>query len=611
MASSNGSVVGKDISNPLEEGLLKKVTDAKVFVVGAGGIGCELLKNLVLTGFQDIVVIDLDTIDVSNLNRQFLFQKRHVNKPKALVAKETVLKLNPNAKIEAKHDTVFNPEYNVHYFKQFDVVLNALDNNAARNHVNRLCLAADVPLVESGSAGYLGQVTVIKKKLTQCHECVPAPRQKTFPGCTIRNTPSELIHCVVWAKYLFNQLFGEEDADQDVSPDSADPEAVEEALNQKSTNQGNEEEKGASEIKRVNTRQWVRDIDYNCEQIFNKLFSADVKYLLSMDKLWKKRKPPVPMLWDSSIDKTIENESEHQKVLLPKDNMQLFFNSIQELKKQVKEQSDGILVWDKDNLAALHFTTSAANIRAHIFGIEEKSIFDIKSMAGNIIPAIATTNAIVAGLIVMQALFVIQKQFAKCRSVYVCKAPNLAKKLLKPCCLDPPNPKCYVCAEKREITLKMNVDTLTVENLKEKILKSHLGMLAPDVEVLDGKGTILLSSDEEDFDPVAMKKTLSNFGIGHGSRLTADDFLQNFDIVITIVHDSDLNSDTMFEVVSQSEPEPSSQSEEQPSDKTAKIVPASDKPTVTEKRKHENGSNGSEVPAKRLKSESEVMEIIE
>lgn len=111
---------------------------------------------------------------------------------------------------------------------------------AARNHVNRMCLAADIPLIESGTAGYLGQVTVIKKVevmpvvvaftyvfytgswqqlsrlkrccsvficvlqgMTECYECQPKPTQKTFPGCTIRNTPSEPIHCIVWAKYLF------------------------------------------------------------------------------------------------------------------------------------------------------------------------------------------------------------------------------------------------------------------------------------------------------------------------------------------------------------------------------------------------------------------------
>lgn len=51
-----------------------------------------------------------------------------------------------------------NPEFDVDFFKQFDVVLNGLDNLDARRHVNRLCLAADVPLVESGTTGFLGQV---------------------------------------------------------------------------------------------------------------------------------------------------------------------------------------------------------------------------------------------------------------------------------------------------------------------------------------------------------------------------------------------------------------------------------------------------------------------
>ena len=54
-------------------------------MIGAGGIGCELLKNLVLTGFGEVHIVDLDTIDLSNLNRQFLFRREHIKKPKALV----------------------------------------------------------------------------------------------------------------------------------------------------------------------------------------------------------------------------------------------------------------------------------------------------------------------------------------------------------------------------------------------------------------------------------------------------------------------------------------------------------------------------------------------
>ena len=59
---------------------------ARILMVGAGGIGCELLKNLVLTGFGEIHIVDLDTIDLSNLNRQFLFRHEHIKKSKALVS---------------------------------------------------------------------------------------------------------------------------------------------------------------------------------------------------------------------------------------------------------------------------------------------------------------------------------------------------------------------------------------------------------------------------------------------------------------------------------------------------------------------------------------------
>jgi len=64
-------------------------------VVGAGGIGCELLKNLVHTPIHKITAIDLDTIDATNLNRQFLFRYEHVGKSKAEVAGESVLQMKP------------------------------------------------------------------------------------------------------------------------------------------------------------------------------------------------------------------------------------------------------------------------------------------------------------------------------------------------------------------------------------------------------------------------------------------------------------------------------------------------------------------------------------
>lgn len=180
---------------------------SRVLMVGAGGIGCELLKNLVLLGFGEIHVVDLDTIDLSNLNRQFLFRHEHIKKSKALVAKETAQKFNPRVKIEAHHANIKEAQFNVAWFRSFNIVFNALDNMDARRHVNKMCLAADVPLVESGTTGFNGQVQVIKKGVTACYDCTPKDAPKSFPVCTIRSTPSQPIHCIVWGKsYLLKYV---------------------------------------------------------------------------------------------------------------------------------------------------------------------------------------------------------------------------------------------------------------------------------------------------------------------------------------------------------------------------------------------------------------------
>uniref|UniRef100_A0A8C4Z0H4 SUMO-activating enzyme subunit 2 n=1 Tax=Gadus morhua TaxID=8049 RepID=A0A8C4Z0H4_GADMO len=535
----------------------ESLSTCRVLVVGAGGIGCELLKNLVLTGFKNIEVIDLDIIDVSNLNRQFLFQKKHVGKSKAQVAKESVLQFCPTANITAYHDSIMNPDYNVEFFRNFMLVMNALDNRAARNHVNRMCLAADIPLIESGTAGYLGQVTVIKKGLTECYECQPKPTQKTFPGCTIRNTPSEPIHCIVWAKYLFNQLFGEEDADQEVSPDTADPEASCESITEARAMASETD----GDIKRVSTKEWARSTGYDPAKLFNKLFKDDIMYLLTMDKLWKKRKAPLPLDWHQ-----LESQGslglrspvmgsrfavglKDQQVLGVWGYCQLFQHSIETLRSELQEKGDGAeLVWDKDDAPALDFVTAAANLRMHIFSMTMKSRFDIKSMAGNIIPAIATTNAIIAGLIVMEGLKVVSGELESCRTIFLNKHPNLRKKLLVPCILDPPCANCYVCASRPEVTVKLNVLKTTVLALQDRILKERFGMVAPDVNIEDGKGTILISSEEGETD-ANNGKFLSDFGIRNGSRLQSDDFLQDYTLLINVLHAEDLEKDVEFEVV--------------------------------------------------------------
>ena len=96
--------------------------------------------------------------------------------------------------------------------------------------------------------------------MSECYECQPKPAAKTYPGCTIRNTPSEPIHCIVWAKHLFSQLFGEPDADNDVSPETEEAESEE----------GAESMEGVL-TQRISTRQWAENNDYHPEKLFHKV----------------------------------------------------------------------------------------------------------------------------------------------------------------------------------------------------------------------------------------------------------------------------------------------------------------------------------------------------
>lgn len=492
---------------------------------------------------------------MSNLNRQFLFHKEHVGKSKAEVARETALQFNPDAKIVAHFDSIFSTKFGVGFYQGFDLVLNALDNRAARNHVNRMCLNARIPLIESGTSGYNGQVELIQRGATQCYECAPKAAQKTYPGCTIRNTPSEPIHCIVWAKHLFNQLFGEDNADEDVSPDTADPEAAgdagQNAMAAESDEKGN--------VVRTSTKQWAQNSNYLPEKLFNKFFYDDINYLLSMENLWTSRTAPRPMKFGeiSDILAGVAVASDagvlpDQKIWSLAECQKVFADSVSKLKEQAGKLNEGDhLVWDKDDQDAMDFVTACANIRSLIFSIPQKSRFDVKSMAGNIIPAIATTNAITAGFVVLHAFKVLEKNFEQCQSVYMRLRANPRNQIFVPeKQLTVPNPKCYICADKPEAVLKVDTDVVTVKELRDDILIKVMGMVKPDVQRDDGKGSIVISSDPEETLEME-EKLLKDVKIVDGCILKVDDYFQNYELTITIVHKTAGRDEPRFQVVAE------------------------------------------------------------
>ncbi|KAL9120327.1 MAG: hypothetical protein Q9187_003118 [Circinaria calcarea] len=412
-----------------------RIKQSRVLMVGAGGIGCELLKNLVLTGFGEIHIVDLDTIDLSNLNRQFLFRHEHIKKSKALVAKETAERFNPYVKIEAHHANVKDPQFNVEWFQTFAIVFNALDNLDARRHVNRMCLAADVPLIESGTTGFNGQVQVIKKGKTECYDCNPKEVPKSFPVCTIRSTPTREI----------------------------------ETLRQES-----------QALKQI--RQSMGSEDF-ASYIFRKVYHDDINRLRSMEDMWKTRKAPSALDFDEVSKEahgiSISTAQRDQATWTLAENFTVFLDSLQRLSNRQKDAqlqandtgAPPILTFDKDDEDILDFVTASANLRSIVFSIETKSKFDIKQMAGNIIPAIATTNAMAAGLCVLQAFKVMRDNLSKAKMVFLERS---AVRVINTDTLKPPNPECNVCGNTQS---RLVVDTAraTLNDLVEDVLKLQLG----------------------------------------------------------------------------------------------------------------------------------------
>jgi NEDD8-activating enzyme E1 len=190
--------------------VLPALAQAKILVIGAGGLGCEILKNLALSGFKDIHVIDMDTIDVSNLNRQFLFRQSDVGKSKAEVAANFVQRRVPQVKITPHNCKI--QDFDEDFYMQFTLVVCGLDSVEARRWINATLVdmvdesnpESLKPLVDGGTEGFKGQARVILPSISSCIECqlsMHAPRA-AVPLCTLATIPRQPQHCIEWAHII-------------------------------------------------------------------------------------------------------------------------------------------------------------------------------------------------------------------------------------------------------------------------------------------------------------------------------------------------------------------------------------------------------------------------
>jgi len=215
-----------DCPNPLIAPGLRQVLGDKtvnrlqsqhLFVVGAGAIGCEILKNLASIGVGTgnegkICLTDMDTIEKSNLSRQLLFRDSDVGKFKSAAAHEAALRFNSALKLESHSSKVgggeaHNPFDDSFWSKNVNVVMNALDNVEARLYMDSQCVAHQKALIDAGTMGPKGNVQVVVPHQSESYASSADPPEPAIPVCTLKNFPYAISHTIQWGRDLFDGLF--------------------------------------------------------------------------------------------------------------------------------------------------------------------------------------------------------------------------------------------------------------------------------------------------------------------------------------------------------------------------------------------------------------------
>lgn len=182
----------------------------RVFIVGAGALGCELIKNVALMGFGGVSITDMDTVEMSNLSRQFLFRDHHIGQHKSTVAGEQAKRINPSIQIssyEAKVGAETEGVFNEAFWERHSAVLNALDNVSSRQYVDERCLLYQRPLFESGTLGTKCNTQCVIPFVSESYSQSYDPPEKSIPLCTLKNFPNAIEHTIQWARDQFERLF--------------------------------------------------------------------------------------------------------------------------------------------------------------------------------------------------------------------------------------------------------------------------------------------------------------------------------------------------------------------------------------------------------------------
>ncbi|MBT8440297.1 MAG: molybdopterin-synthase adenylyltransferase MoeB [Gammaproteobacteria bacterium] len=162
----------------------QRLLDAKVLLIGVGGLGSPIAMYLAAAGIGEITLVDFDTVDLSNLQRQIIHRMNSIGRLKTDSAKHTLLELNPDCKVNTITELLDEPGIR-HQIKAHDVVIDATDNFTTRFLINQYCVAEQTPLVSGAAIRWEGQIsTFTNEPGTPCYHCLYGQDGDEDESCT-------------------------------------------------------------------------------------------------------------------------------------------------------------------------------------------------------------------------------------------------------------------------------------------------------------------------------------------------------------------------------------------------------------------------------------------